>query len=46
MKGVIDKIWENKIDDGKAYFVLKIGREKYSIWDKKYMEGLEEWFLP
>jgi hypothetical protein len=42
MKGVIDKIWENKTDDGKPYFVLKIGGEKYSVWDRKYMEGLEE----
>ena len=42
MKGVVDKIWINKTDDGKPYFVLKIGGEKYSVWDKKYMEGLEE----
>ena len=42
MKGVVDKIWKNKTDDGKPYFVLKIGGEKYSVWDKKYMEGLEE----
>ena len=41
-KGVIDKIWKNKTDDGKLYFVLKIGGEKYSLWDKKYMEGFEE----
>jgi len=42
MKGVIEKIWENKTDDGKPYLVLRIGGEKYSVWDKKYMEGLEE----
>ena len=42
MKGVVDKVWENKTDDGKPYFVLKIGGEKYSIWDKKYMDGIEE----
>ena len=42
MKGVVDKIWKNKTDDGKPYFVLKIGGEKYSVWDNKYVEGLEE----
>jgi hypothetical protein len=31
MKGVVDKIWKNKTDDGKPYFVLKIGGEKYSV---------------
>jgi hypothetical protein len=24
MKGVVDKIWENKTDDGKPYFVVRI----------------------
>ena len=42
MKGVIDKIWENKTDDGKPYLVVRIGENKYSVWDKKYMEGLNE----
>ncbi len=42
MKGVVDKVWKNKTDDGKLYFVLKIGGEKYSVWDKKYMDGIEE----
>jgi hypothetical protein len=42
MKGIVDKIWVNKTDDGKPYFVLKIGREKYSVWDKEYMDGIEE----
>ena len=42
MKGVVNKVWENKTDDGKPYFVLKIGGEKYSVWDKKYMDGIEE----
>jgi hypothetical protein len=42
MKGIVDKIWKNKTDEGKPYFVLKIGGEKYSLWDNKYMEGLEE----
>jgi len=42
MKGVIDKIWENKTDEGKPYLVVRIGENKYSVWDKKYMEGLNE----
>ena len=42
MKGVIDKIWKNETDDGKPYLVLRIGGEKYSVWDQKYMEGIEE----
>ena len=42
MKGVIDKIWENKTDDGKPYLVVRIGGNKYSVWDKKYMDGIEE----
>lgn len=42
MKGVIDKIWENKTKEGKKYWVLNIDGEKYSVWDKKYMEGIQE----
>jgi len=42
MKGVVDKIWKNKTDDGKPYLVVRIGENKYSVWDKKYMEGLNE----
>jgi len=43
MKGVIDRIWENKTKDRKKdYWVLSIGGENYSVWDKKYVEGLQE----
>ncbi len=42
MNGIIDKIWPNKLDDGTEYLVLSIGGEKYSVWDKKYMERLQE----
>jgi hypothetical protein len=42
MKGVIEKIWKNETDDGKPYFVLRIGGDKYSVWDKKYVDGIEE----
>lgn len=42
MKGVIDKIWQNKTKAGKPYWVLGIGGENYSVWDKNFIEGLEE----
>ena len=42
MKGAVDKIWENDTKDNKQYHVLEIGGEKYSVWDPKLVEGLEE----
>ena len=42
MKGTIDKIWENKTKAKKPYWVLSIGGENYSVWDKKFVEGLHE----
>ena len=41
MEGKIEKIWENE-KNGKRYWVLEIGGEKYSVWDEKYVEGLSE----
>lgn len=40
MKGVIEKIWQNKTKDKKDYWVLTIGGENYSVWDKELMEGI------
>lgn len=42
MKGTVEKIWPNKTKDGKKYWVLSIGGENYSVWDKKIVEGLQE----
>ena len=42
MKGVVDRIFENKTREGKKYWVLNIGGENYSVWDKKHMNGLME----
>ncbi len=42
MKGIVDKVWENKTDDGKVYLVVRIRQNKYSVWDKKHMEDLNE----
>ncbi len=42
MKGIIDRIWQNKTKDEKNYWVLNIDGQNYSVWDKKYIEGLQE----
>ena len=42
MKGEIDKIWENETKDNKAYHVLDIGGDRYSVWDPNLIEGLNE----
>ncbi len=42
MKGIIDKIWENKTKGNKPYWVLSINGDNYSVWDKKYLEGIQE----
>jgi len=42
MQRTIEKIWENQTRDKKKYHVLEIGREKYSVWDNKLIEGLGE----
>jgi hypothetical protein len=42
MKGVIDRIFENTTKKKMPYWVLSIGGENYSVWDKKFMEELHE----
>lgn len=42
MKGIFDKIWENKTKGNKPYWVLSIEGENYSVWDKKNLEGIQE----
>lgn len=42
MKGKIEKIWENETKDNKAYHVLDIAGDRYSVWDPKLVEGLAE----
>jgi hypothetical protein len=41
VKGVISKIWINELEDGRKYAALLIGKEKYTTWDKKYLQLLE-----
>jgi len=43
MKGEIDKIWENETKDRKKiYHVVDINGDRYSVWDKKILEGISE----
>jgi len=42
MKGIIERIYPNKLQDGREYLTLQIGGSKYSVWDKKYFGILEE----
>ena len=42
MKGEIEKIWENETKDKKTYHVVDIGGERYSVWDSKLLEGIDE----
>lgn len=42
MKETVDKIWENETSNGKKYWVLQIGDERYSVWDSELVEGLNE----
>lgn len=37
MKGIIGKIWKNQTATGKDYWVLSVGGNNYSIWDKQYV---------
>jgi hypothetical protein len=42
MRGVIEQIWENETRNGKKYLTVRIDGERYSIWDKKNFDDLQE----
>jgi hypothetical protein len=42
MKGKISKIWINELDDGRTYASLSINGERYTLWNKKYIEELQK----
>jgi len=42
MKGVIEQVWENESRNGQQYMTVQIGGERYSVWDKKYFDQLQE----
>jgi hypothetical protein len=42
MKGTIEKVWENKTQkEGKKYLTVKVGGQRYSLWDEKYFDAVK-----
>lgn len=41
MKGQVKQIVEKKTKDGKQYWTLLVGKDSYSVFDQKYIEGLK-----
>ena len=42
MRGVIDQVWENESRNGQQYLTVEIDGERYSVWDTKYFELLQQ----
>lgn len=42
MLGKIDKVWENEAQNGKAYLVLEIDGQRYSLWDAEWLGRLRD----
>jgi hypothetical protein len=42
MRGTIDRIWENESRSGQKYLTVQVGSERYSVWDDKYFDMLQE----
>ena len=42
MKGTIEQVWENESRNGQKYITVQIGGERYSVWDTKYFDRLQE----
>lgn len=42
MRGKIENLEMHNLKDGRKYLSLSIDGETYSLWDEKYMSGLEE----
>ena len=40
MQGTVDRVWHNHDADGSEYWVLCIGGQRYSTWDKALVEGI------
>jgi hypothetical protein len=45
MKGTVEKIWENRSKNGQKYLSLVIDSQKYSFWDEKYFDQIQEGML-
>jgi len=41
MKGKIEKIWENKLDDGRTYETISVNGIRYNIWNEEYFGKLK-----
>lgn len=42
MRGTIERIWENESRSGQKYLTVQVGNERYSVWDDKYFDMLQE----
>ena len=42
MRGTIEQIWENSSRKGQKYLTVQVGGERYSVWDDKYFDTLQE----
>ena len=42
MRGVIERVWENESRSGQKYLTVQVGSERYSVWDDKYFDMLQE----
>lgn len=42
MRGMIEQVWENESRNGQKYVTVQIAGERYSNWDSKYFDLLQE----
>lgn len=42
MKGIIEQVWENESKNGQQYLTVQIDGERYTVWDDKYFDQLQE----
>ena len=42
MRGIIEQVWENSSKKGQKYLTVQVGGERYSVWDDKYFDALQE----
>ena len=42
MKGTIEQVFENESKNGQRYMTVQIGGERYSVWDQKYFDHMQQ----
>jgi hypothetical protein len=42
MKGTIEQVFENESKNGQKYMTVQIGGERYSVWDHKYFDQMQQ----